>query len=361
MPTRRRTSEDADAIIIGAGAAGLSAAAELSSHDLHVTVLEARERLGGRIFSVRDSLTPIPIELGAEFIHGRSPAVMRWLASANRPAIDAPQTRWSVKNGRLQSGDKLFEQMRAALDRIGKPRKDLPFEDFLAKHSRALSAPVRDFARMLVQGYDAADASRVSTLEVLEEWSGNAAADAATFRAEGGYDTLVQSLQAALAPQRVQVRLGTIVRHIVWNQGRVEIDALQHGESVRLRARQAIVTLPLGVLQLPDSAPHSVRFDPPLNQKRRALSALASGPVIKMSLRFQDPFWEDLDDGRYKNAAFFHAPGAAFPTFWTSLPARTATLVAWAAGPNAEQLGGRRMKTCSHMRSTRCERCLVAA
>jgi monoamine oxidase len=57
-------------------------------------------------------------------------------------------------------------------------------------------------------------------------------------------------------------------------------------------------------------------------------------------LRFRKPFWEELDDGRYADAAFFHAPKASFPTFWTMLPVRAPLLTAWSAGPAAAQMAG---------------------
>jgi monoamine oxidase len=64
---------DADVLIIGAGVAGLAAAYELSRAGVNVIVLEARDRIGGRIYTLHDENSPLPIELGAEFIHGRSP------------------------------------------------------------------------------------------------------------------------------------------------------------------------------------------------------------------------------------------------------------------------------------------------
>jgi protoporphyrinogen oxidase len=64
---------DADVLIIGAGVAGLAAAYELSRAGVNVIVLEARDRIGGRIYTLHDESSPLPIELGAEFIHGRSP------------------------------------------------------------------------------------------------------------------------------------------------------------------------------------------------------------------------------------------------------------------------------------------------
>jgi monoamine oxidase len=193
---------------------------------------------------------------------------------------------------------------------------------------------------MLVEGYDAADATRVSTLGTLDEWCGEGAADAPTFRPQGGYESLLHALTGALDPEHVQIQLGSIVREVRWNRGEVTISANQHGCAHDVIARAAIVTLPLGILQLPPQAPNGVRFVPALTAKQKALSGLATGPVIKLVLRFRKSFWEEIDGGRYADAAFFHAPRAAFPTFWTILPQRASLLTAWAAGPAAARLAG---------------------
>ncbi len=66
-------TKPSDVLIIGAGAAGLAAALDLSRAGRKGIVLEARDRIGGRIFTHKDPSVPIPIELGAEFVHGKSP------------------------------------------------------------------------------------------------------------------------------------------------------------------------------------------------------------------------------------------------------------------------------------------------
>jgi monoamine oxidase len=78
MADRRQQTAPADmvdVIVVGAGAAGLAATSELAPSGLLVVVLEARDRIGGRIFTLTDSQLPSPIELGAEFIHGRPPEI----------------------------------------------------------------------------------------------------------------------------------------------------------------------------------------------------------------------------------------------------------------------------------------------
>ena len=223
-------------------------------------------------------------------------------------------------------------------------------------------------ARSMVEGFDAADPAVISAREVMQEWSGPAAADGPTFRPARGYTTMLESLHRALLLSGGDVRLAMPVRTISWRRGHVTVEAraltrpaatltrpaatltrpatdlsrgageVTTGERVRIEARRALITLPLGVLQATAGSPGAVLFDPPLTSKRHALDGLASGPVIKLVLQFKRPFWAELDDGRYRNTAFFFAPDALFPTFWTSLPLRTATLVAWCAGPRAERL-----------------------
>ena len=329
-----------DTLIVGAGAAGLAAAAELSRQNGTVCILEARDRVGGRIFTRREPGVTLPIELGAEFIHGFAPATVGWLAKSNAAIVDAHGQRFTLRDGRAEPDDDSFEQMKRGLATVRRPRKDLPFAEFLdTVANRKLSPNARQLARQLVEGFDAADATRVSTWATLDEWSGNSAADAPTFRPLGGYASLVDGLVCALDHSRVQVRLGTVVHTIHWQRGRVTIEATRHGQPSSVQAKRAIVTLPLGVLQLPGHAAGAVRFLPDTG-KREALEGLAPGPVIKVVMHFRKPFWEEIDDGRYRDASFFRAPGATFRTFWSTVPLRGTLINAWAGGPNAQRLSG---------------------
>jgi monoamine oxidase len=194
----------------------------------------------------------------------------------------------------------------------------------------------------MVEGFDAADATRISAREVLDEWSGPTAADGRTFRPLSGYGAMLQGMRRALTPELATLRLSTVVESIEWRKGRVIVNAASLGERVRIEAARAIVTLPLGVLQTPADTAGRVRFEPPLPRaKDAALEQLASGPVVKLVLKFARPFWTELQRGRYRNAAFFFTPDAPFPTFWTSLPVRSSLLVAWCAGPKAQRWVGK--------------------
>jgi monoamine oxidase len=334
-------SEEAETVIIGAGAAGLAAASELVSNGHDVMVLEARERLGGRILTDRTTFAPVPVELGAEFIHGESSVLLGWLKAAKDVAIDASRGRWIVQAGELRRADQQLRDLKRIFSRLSAPDRDTSFAEFLQRRQRSVPPTVRQLACMIVEGFDAADVSRISAREVLDEWSGPAAVDSPTFRPARGYDALIQSLRHTLRADRATLKFGTVVRAVTWRKGRVMIEAERFGESIRIQAARAIVTLPLGVLQLPAASPDSIRFTPELRSKRTALMHLASGPVMKVVMNFARPFWTELRGSRYRDAAFFFAPKAAFPTFWTSLPFRTSLLVAWCAGPRADRLAGK--------------------
>jgi monoamine oxidase len=334
-------TEHFDTLIVGAGAAGLVAAAELGKHRGSVCLLEARDRVGGRIFTRREAGIALPVELGAEFIHGRSPATLAWLAKSNTAIVDATGERWTLCDGKPEPADNVFEQMKRGLSNVKRPRKDLPFSEFLdGVARRKLSPAARKLARALVEGFDAADATRVSTWATLDEWSGNSSADSPTFRPLGGYASLVDGLACAVDPGKVQIHLNTVVHIVHWQRGLVKIEASRHGQPCTVQAKRAIITLPLGVLQLPAHAPGAVRFVPD-PRKQQALAGLAPGPVIKVVLHFRKPFWEEIDDRRYSDGLFFRAPGAPFPTFWSTVPLRGSLLNAWAGGPKAKSLAGR--------------------
>src|SRR5690349_24125336 len=99
-----------DVIVVGAGAAGLAAASHLSRNGKSVCVLEARDRIGGRVLTVRPRGAAIPLELGAEFIHGESPAIFEQLRLAGDVAVDTAQTRYRVPQpGRMKHAEDLFE------------------------------------------------------------------------------------------------------------------------------------------------------------------------------------------------------------------------------------------------------------
>lgn len=304
-------------------------------------MLEARSRVGGRIWTLAEPPLGLALELGAEFVHGRPAATLERIERAGGAIVDSARAHWILRAGLLRTSDEDFDELKRGLKRIRRPRRDLPFAQFLQTRAvETLSERARALAILLVEGFDAADSSRASTHATLEEWSGQGGADAPTFRPAGGYGALVESLRLELEAKNASLRLDSQASDVRWERGRVVIAGAAAGASFELAADRAVIALPLGVLELSPHAAQAVRFTPALHGKAQSFAGLAAGPVIKILLRFREPFWERVDGGRYENAAFFHAPECAFPTFWTMLPVRCSWLVGWCAGPHAARLTG---------------------
>ena len=334
------TDDAWDVVIIGAGVAGLAAGRALAQAGHAVLILEARDRIGGRLWTRHEVDTAAPIELGAEFIHGQIPQTLSFLHEVGKSVLDAGGAHWTLLNGKLQQRtEDLFGQIQEAFkggNVLAKP--DVSFQEFLDQGEHGLSQEARALARGFVQGFDAADPARVSAHSIAEEWSSGGMLDAPQFRPLGGYSSVLTALAGALDRTNVRLQLHTVVKSVRWARGMVEVEGAFLEQPFRVRASKAVITVPIGVLQLPEDATGAIRFTPALNEKRAALAGIVSGPVLKVVLRFRNVFWEELDGGRYRDASFFHSPGTTFPTFWTCMPLRAPLLNAWLGGPDAARV-----------------------
>ena len=110
--------EKHDVVIIGAGAAGLAAAKTLSSAGLDVCVLEARDRIGGRIHTHHDPAIDVPIELGAEFVHGRPPETLNLVRQSGLSTEPVQGERWCFDDGRLHACEYLDDEFDQVLGRL---------------------------------------------------------------------------------------------------------------------------------------------------------------------------------------------------------------------------------------------------
>jgi monoamine oxidase len=325
-----------DVVIVGAGVSGLSAASELRKSGLSILVLEARDHIGGRAWTRHEPGLSAPIELGAEFIHGRVPETFELLHEVGKAALDTSGAHWTLRDGKLvQNTEDLFGDIQNALERskiLEKP--DISFQEWLDRSDQyGLSKEAARMAKAFVEGFDAADPALVSAHFVAQEWGAGGMLDSPQFRPLGGYGSVLSALAGSLERDNIQLQLQTVVKEIRWQRGAVAIEVTRFDQSFTLKAKTVIVTVPLGVLQA-----GSIRFTPALDSKKQALEKLVFGPVLKLSLRFRKAFWEELDDRRYAGASFFHSAETAFPTFWTSLPLRAPLMTAWMAGPKAARL-----------------------
>src|SRR5512133_1097961 len=120
-----------EAVVLGAGVAGLGAARALWKRGVFPLVLEARDRIGGRICTARDPRVEVPLELGAEFLHGipsklfPGMRIRRWDA----PSADGPH--FILRAGRLAPADRKFGKAMSLMAKAGE--RDEPFADFLER------------------------------------------------------------------------------------------------------------------------------------------------------------------------------------------------------------------------------------
>lgn len=331
---------DADAIVIGAGAAGLAAARSLASRSLQVIVVEGRDRIGGRVWSRRVARAAVPAELGAEFIHGQGKKTMLLLRDAGTAAIESGGEYWKCgeagdlrPDDRVMSAAQIFEGVRSF-------PADESVEQFLRRFDgEAAMADTVEAARAFVEGFEAADPAIASARAIADEW--RSGVDSTSARPIGGYPPMFQRLENACAAAGVHMCVSTIVRRVSWRRGAVAVDVVTcHGQARTIRARAAVVTLPVGVLRHRGDETEVV-FDPELPAaKREALARIEMGHALKVVLWFRTAFWERVCDGRYRDAAFFSCMGQPFRGYWTQLPVRSELVVAWAGGPRATALSG---------------------
>ena len=330
-----------DVIVIGAGAAGLAAARDLSRAGRNVLVLEARNRIGGRIHTIREAGWPLPIELGAEFVHGRPPETWDIIRAAGLAPYDVSDSHHWLRDGLLRRDQKFWEDLQAVMGRLSQlGAADMSFMDFLKTRCRDVSQEAKDMSLAFVEGFDAADANRVSARSIAQEQQASEEIDEEQlFRLIDGYDRVPQALLDGCETSHLELRLNEPVSALRWKPGSVEVVT----QSSTFRAARVVVTLPLGVLKAGD-----VRFEPDLPAKRRAADALEMGPVMKTLLRFDEPFWENeaiptLPAGKsLRDACFLHARGPSVFTWWTLLPVRSPVLVGWSGGPMAAALSHRK-------------------
>jgi len=332
--------EHADVVIVGAGAAGLAAARDLSGTGLRVVVLEARQRMGGRIETVRPPGCAVAVELGAEFIHGQAEETLRVARAAGVPAVEIPDVHWRRTPRGFETRD-FWGTVARVLSRVPK-RGDRSAAEFLRSLRRVAPAD-RRLVRSFVEGYHAAPLDAISARSIALDREDAAPGANPQFRILDGQDRLIEWLAAGCDPDTTSIRTGTAVARVDWTARGV---ALSDAGGRSIRAAAAVITVPLGVLHAPAGSRGAIRFVPDLPPAfRRALGKVAMASVVKITLRFREAFWERdgflerrLSSRRAADPArlvFLHDAEAAFPTWWTAAPARVPLLTAWAGGPAA--------------------------
>ena len=315
-----------DVIVIGAGMAGITAARELTRKRFSVAVLEARDRIGGRIITVDDFCDGL-VEGGAEFVHGRNAATLTEVHEAGLNLRGSPQMRrtWFNLGGAtrwlpfacLHPETWACAGMRRKIARTEPP--DLSAREFIDKHR------YRGRARMLTEmtfmQHLPGSADEIGVLGLV----GDGVLDLQTrynHRIVEGYSSLPQSLANGL-----DIRLNSMVETVKWDSQKVRV-RLHRGSE--FEARAAISTLPIGVLKS-----DAVRFEPALpKSKQWALSQMEMGPIIKILLHFQDGFWPRW----MEMVASATGPVNLYWSIFRGIKGMPRVLSAYCVGPRATEL-----------------------
>lgn len=322
-----------DVILIGAGMAGLVCARALGERGLKVLVLEARDRVGGRIRTVRVEGQE-PVELGAEFVHGRPSELLALIDEVGCEMYERDGAQVCFEDGALRE---CGEEMESAFDPL-EELKDFVGEDvsFAAwVKGKGLSEEESASATGYVEGFNAADARVMSARALgVQQVAEDAIEGDRVFRVRGGYDQLPLFLAKRVEELGGEVRTGAVVRRLEWERGRVRVVA--NGGS--FEAPKAVVTLPLGVL-----LGGGVRMEPEPAGVMRAAERMRMGPVCRFTMVFRTRFWEGLEpQPEMGELSFLFTFGERPSVWWTPHPEPSSLLTGWVGGPRAQALLGKR-------------------
>lgn len=316
-----------DVVVIGAGAAGLAAARELQEAGCSVGVLEARDRLGGRIWTARD-VADFPVELGAEFIHGERAVTHRLAASAGLSTIDIDRAAgmfWSDGGRALPLRDvpiasaNTIERLQSAhrhLKDQSVQRGDRSLADYL--RGCGFEAGALAVADVLLAQTCCASVETLSCADLIREVRVDQAG-AREYRLTEGYGSLVDWMARGL-----DIRLDTAVESVAWSTHGVRIYSGDHG----FAARACIVTLPVSLLQR-----GSIKFDPPLStRKRQSIAAMRVEAATKIVYVLKEPFWEE--------SMTYLAHEGILPRWWTPSSGRSGqpVITAYATAARARRI-----------------------
>ncbi|MGH7033473.1 MAG: flavin monoamine oxidase family protein [Stellaceae bacterium] len=312
-------------MVVGGGAAGLMAARELARAGKTVTLLEARDRCGGRIETLPAAEFGYAAEGGAEFVHGAASHTRALMREAGLSLTLSGGTAWHAADGVLSVDDRAMPHAAEFHRALSALKDDLPVAEFLARHfADPHYAELRRSITRMVEGYDAADPARASTFALREEWMGRGLGQQG--RIAEGYGALIGFLLAECRRHGVTVHFGAAVTAIDADRRKAAIRCRDGGS---FAADGAVLAVPLPLLRniaLPEAARAIAAA---------ALADIGFGNAVKILLRFSRTWWAAHAGQNLADMSFLFS-SAAVPTWWTQRPEQHPVLTGWLAGPRAD-------------------------
>jgi monoamine oxidase len=325
---------------------GLPPRGSLGARESLCLCSEARDRIGGRILTLSDA--GFPIELGAEFIHGRAPEIFEALDEFSTAVTEVQGRSWCAFESRLHPCD-FWSSIDPVLRRMDDKGPDESFLDFLERAFPATerNQEARERALGYVVGFNAADPALVGVHWLVQEMRAEDKSEGdRSFRSGRGFRDLLDVFQRRItATGNVKIQTGVVVNDVKWERGKAEILARNAEHDQAFAASRCLLTLPLGSLKALPEEPGAVNFSPPLpGDKIAALDKLEMGKVLRIVLRFRERFWDSVTPEGSKatlsDMGFLFSDDDWFPTWWTSMPKKLPIITGWAPFQCAEKLSG---------------------
>jgi monoamine oxidase len=338
-------------LVVGAGVAGLQAGRLLADAGRRVAILEARSRVGGRIWTRQVPLDcspmPIPVELGAEFIHGLPPETWALIEEAGLKTYELSGSSLWYAGGRLTAVGKHQSDSRRVIESMSEWLAtqsygcDMTFSDYLKRNP--VDASITESVTNYVEGFNAADQNSIGIAMLAKQQRAEDAIETdRVFRVETGYAAIPDYLAQQFVRAGGHLMLNAPAQRVAWKRNAVAIDVRdQDGRSSKLQADQAVITVPLGVLKA-----ETIEFDPRPAEILLHANRLVMGAVVRVVLIFRKRFWSEQPrysnrsgiDRELKRLSFLLTPSELPTTWWTPMPHETPMLAAWTGGPKAMSL-----------------------